>query len=196
MSDVQPTSNLKTALVLPGGGARGAFQVGVLKADRRAACRARTANPFPDHQRHVGRCAINSVVLASRARSLTFQGRGRGARTCLGPLSLPPCLSNRQTTGPCCKSSLRWIGSALVTWRTRRWSRCRGSLLDNCSATFELLSRNVRIFRVSSDAHRRREWLDAISSDRCRLCSSARSTILLRGCGESDGEGSGKNAAA
>ena len=56
----------KTALVLPGGGARGAFQVGVLKALAELlppGC----VNPFPVIS-GTSAGAINSVVLASKAR--------------------------------------------------------------------------------------------------------------------------------
>jgi len=60
--------NVKAALVLPGGGARGAFQVGVLKALAEILPRG-CANPFPVISgTSVG--AVNSVVLASRAESL------------------------------------------------------------------------------------------------------------------------------
>ena len=57
--------DVKTALVLPGGGARGAFQVGVLKALAELLPRDR-ANPFPVIS-GTSAGAVNSVVLASRA---------------------------------------------------------------------------------------------------------------------------------
>ncbi|MEE8221057.1 MAG: patatin-like phospholipase family protein, partial [Woeseiaceae bacterium] len=55
-----------TALVMPGGGARGAFQVGVLKAIAEL-LPAKASNPFPVIS-GTSAGAINSVVLATRAR--------------------------------------------------------------------------------------------------------------------------------
>jgi NTE family protein len=59
------SDRIKTALVLPGGGARGAFQVGVLKALADALPRG-CKNPFPIIS-GTSAGAINAVVLASRA---------------------------------------------------------------------------------------------------------------------------------
>ena len=61
----RPACN-NTALVLPGGGARGAFQVGVLKAIAEL-MPPRACNPFPVIS-GTSAGAINSVVLASKAR--------------------------------------------------------------------------------------------------------------------------------
>ncbi|MGB5352821.1 MAG: patatin-like phospholipase family protein [Woeseia sp.] len=61
-----PPPNHKMALVLPGGGARGAFQVGVLKAIAELLPNG-ASNPFPILS-GTSAGAINSVVLASRAR--------------------------------------------------------------------------------------------------------------------------------
>src|SRR5690606_14423225 len=58
--------DLKTALVLPGGGARGAFQVGVLKALAEL-LPPRAPNPFPILS-GTSAGAVDSVVLASKAR--------------------------------------------------------------------------------------------------------------------------------
>ena len=58
--------NVKTALVLPGGGARGAFQVGVLRAIAEMVPN-RCINPFPVIS-GTSAGAINSVVLATKAR--------------------------------------------------------------------------------------------------------------------------------
>jgi NTE family protein len=60
--------DIRTALVLPGGGARGAFQVGVLKAIAELLPRDR-ANPFPVIS-GTSAGAVNSVVLAARAQHL------------------------------------------------------------------------------------------------------------------------------
>lgn len=59
------STQLKTALVLPGGGARGAFQVGVLKAIASMLPRG-SVNPFPIIS-GTSAGAVNSIVLASRA---------------------------------------------------------------------------------------------------------------------------------
>ncbi|MDJ0793702.1 MAG: patatin-like phospholipase family protein [Woeseiaceae bacterium] len=59
---------VKTALVLPGGGARGAFQVGVLKALAELLPRG-CPNPFPVIS-GTSAGAVNSVVLATRAQNL------------------------------------------------------------------------------------------------------------------------------
>ena len=59
---------VKTALVLPGGGARGAFQVGVLKAVAELLPRG-CPNPFPVIS-GTSAGAVNSVVLATRAQNL------------------------------------------------------------------------------------------------------------------------------
>ncbi|MDJ0709309.1 MAG: patatin-like phospholipase family protein [Woeseiaceae bacterium] len=63
-----PQDDVKTALVLPGGGARGAFQVGVLKAIAELLPRG-SPNPFPVIS-GTSAGAVNSIVLASRAHSL------------------------------------------------------------------------------------------------------------------------------
>jgi NTE family protein len=58
--------NIKTALVMPGGGARGAFQAGVLTAIAEILPRG-CRNPFPIVS-GTSAGAINSVVLASKAK--------------------------------------------------------------------------------------------------------------------------------
>ncbi|MGB5626788.1 MAG: patatin-like phospholipase family protein, partial [Woeseiaceae bacterium] len=63
-----PANSIRTALVLPGGGARGAFQVGVLKAIAELLPR-KSANPFPVIS-GTSAGAVNAVVLASRAQHL------------------------------------------------------------------------------------------------------------------------------
>ena len=59
------STKAKTALVLPGGGARGAFQVGVLKAIAEILPRG-VPNPFSVLS-GTSAGAINSVVIASKA---------------------------------------------------------------------------------------------------------------------------------
>jgi NTE family protein len=60
--------DVKTALVLPGGGARGAFQVGVLKAIAELLPRG-SPNPFSVIS-GTSAGALNSIVIATRAHSL------------------------------------------------------------------------------------------------------------------------------
>ena len=70
MTIQDPANGSRAGLVLPGGGARGAYQVGVLKAISEFLPN-KSANPFPIVS-GTSAGAINSVVLASRARY--FQG--------------------------------------------------------------------------------------------------------------------------
>ncbi len=65
---IAPTK-VKTALVLPGGGARGAYQVGVVKAI--AEIIGREQNPFPIIC-GASAGAINAAVLASRANEFAY----------------------------------------------------------------------------------------------------------------------------
>jgi len=66
----QPCPDCRIALVLPGGGARGAYQVGVLKALAEAMPR-RSANPFSILS-GTSAGAISAAVIASRARRFRY----------------------------------------------------------------------------------------------------------------------------
>ena len=68
--------SVKTALVLPGGGARGAFQVGVLKALAEIMPKS-SPNPFSVIS-GTSAGAVNSVVLASRAAHFRSALSGTG----------------------------------------------------------------------------------------------------------------------
>jgi NTE family protein len=128
----------KTALVLPGGGARGAFQVGVLKALAEL-LPDRTANPFPIIS-GTSAGAINSAVLASKARHFRLAvteleqvwGRFRSGQVF------------RTDALTMLKSSLHW-GAAIVLGGFM--VGMPKSLLDN-SPLRALLSRNVRFPRI------------------------------------------------
>lgn len=131
---------LKTALVLPGGGARGAFQVGVLKAIAEL-LPPRAGNPFPVIS-GTSAGAINSVVLASKAR-----------RFRLAVAELERVWGNfysgqvfRTDTLTMLKSSLHWmtaiVSAGLIAGTPR-------SLLDNAPLR-ALLSRNIRFPRIQS----------------------------------------------
>jgi len=126
--------NVKTALVLPGGGARGAFQVGVLKAIAHMLPHG-CENPFPVLS-GTSAGAINSVVLASRARRY---------RVAVAELERVWAHFRseqvfRDDTWMMFKSSLHWFG-AIVTGGTLFGTP--RALLDN-SPLRDLLSRNLR----------------------------------------------------
>jgi NTE family protein len=128
------TDQCKTALVLPGGGARGAFQVGVLKAIAEFLPR-RAPNPFAVLS-GTSAGAINSVVLASKAH-----------RYRLALAELERVWGNfhcdqvyRTDNATMLKSSLHWMASIVLGGWLVGTPR---SLLDN-SPLRALLSRNVR----------------------------------------------------
>jgi NTE family protein len=128
----------KTALVLPGGGARGAFQVGVLKALGEL-LPARAANPFPIIS-GTSAGAINSVVLASKARHF-----------CLAVTELERVWGRfhsgqvfRTDSLTMLKSSLHWAAAIVLGGFLVGMPK---SLLDN-SPLRALLSRNVRFPRI------------------------------------------------
>ncbi len=132
------TENTKTALVLPGGGARGAFQVGVLKALAELLPKG-TPNPFSVLS-GTSAGAINSVVLASKAQ-----------RFRLGVAELERVWSNfrchqvyRTDNATMLKSSLHWLSSIVLGGFLVGTPK---SLLDN-SPLRALLSRNVRFPRI------------------------------------------------
>jgi NTE family protein len=128
----------KTALVLPGGGARGAFQVGVLKALAEL-LPSRTANPFPIIS-GTSAGAINSVVLASKARHFCpavteleqVWGRFRSGQVF------------RTDTLTMLRSSLHWAAAIIMGGLIVGMPK---SLLDN-SPLRALLSRNIRFPRI------------------------------------------------
>ena len=123
-----------TALVLPGGGARGAFQVGVLKALAELLPKG-VANPFSVLS-GTSAGAINSVVLASKAH-----------RFRLGVAELERVWGNfhchhvyKTDNVTMLKSSLHWLSSIVLGGFLVGTPK---SLLDN-SPLRALLSRNVR----------------------------------------------------
>jgi NTE family protein len=128
----------KTALVLPGGGARGAFQVGVLKALAEL-LPERAVNPFPIIS-GTSAGAINSVVLASKARHF-----------CLAVTELERVWGRfhsgqvfRTDSLTMLKSSLHWAAAIILGGFMVGMPK---SLLDN-SPLRALLSRNVRFPRI------------------------------------------------
>jgi NTE family protein len=132
------SDSVKTALVLPGGGARGAFQVGVLKAFAEFLPKS-SANPFSVIS-GTSAGAVNSVVLASRAERL---------RSAVAELEQVwahfRCQQVYKTDHlTMIKTSLHWLSSiALGGWLVGTPK----SLLDN-SPLRELLSQNVHFPRI------------------------------------------------
>lgn len=148
MSDID--QKLKTALVLPGGGARGAFQVGVLKALAQLVPKG-TINPFAVIS-GTSAGAVNSVVLASKAR-----------RFKISIAELEHVWSNfrchhvyRTDHLTMLKSSLHWFAS-IVTGGLIRLPK---SLLDNAPLR-ALLARDVRFSRIQDALDN--GWLEAVA---------------------------------
>jgi NTE family protein len=157
----------KTALVLPGGGARGAFQVGVLKAIAEI-LPAGSVNPF-----HVlsgtSAGAINSVVLATKSR-----------RFHVAVAELENVWSNfrseqvfRTDSWTMLKSSLHWLTAIVLGGYLVGVPR---SLLDN-SPLAELLSRNIRFPRIQASIDR--GYLRAVAVTAASY-DSARSTTFFQ----------------
>ena len=129
-----------TALVMPGGGARGAFQVGVLKAIAELTPPG-AANPFPIVS-GTSAGAINSVVLATRARHF---------KIAVG--ALEQVWSNfhceqvyRSDSWTMLKSSLHWLAAIVSGGSLVGMPK---SLLDNAPLR-SLLSRKLRFPRIKT----------------------------------------------
>ena len=155
----------KTALVLPGGGARGAFQVGVLKAIAELVPKG-TKNPFPIIS-GTSAGAVNAVVLASKAR-----------RFRVAVAELEHVWANfrcdqvyRTDSLTMLRSSLHWLAS-IVSGGLVRFPP---SMLDNAPLR-SLLSRNVRFPRIRAALDN--GWLDAVAITAAGY-GSARSTSFF-----------------
>ena len=145
------STTLRAGLVLPGGGARGAFQVGVLKA-LADMLPPGTPNPFPVIS-GTSAGAINSVVLASRARR--FRVAVAELMRVWGNFHCEHVFKTDHLT--MLKSSLHWLtaivlGGSLVGMP--------GSLLDN-SPLRKLLERNIRFPRIQDAIDH--GYLDAVA---------------------------------
>jgi NTE family protein len=160
-----------TALVLPGGGARGAFQVGVLKAIAEL-LPAKACNPFPIIS-GTSAGAVNSVVLASKARhyGIAVQelervwGHFRSGQVF------------RTDTLTMLKSSLHWMAAIVLGGLV---FGAPHSLLDNTPLR-SLLSRNLRFPRIQSSIDK--GFLDAVAVTAASY-DSARSTTFFQGVSE------------
>lgn len=157
-----------TALVLPGGGARGAFQVGVLKALAELVPKG-TPNPF-EVLSGTSAGAINSVVLASKAR-----------RFRVAVAELDRVWSNfrcehvfRTDNWTMFKSSLHWLTAIVFGGFLVGTPK---SLLDN-SPLRALLSRNVRFPRIQDAIEG--GCLDAVAVTAASY-ATARSTSFFEG---------------
>ena len=129
---------IRTGLVLPGGGARGAFQVGVLKAIADMLPHGST-NPFAVIS-GTSAGAINSVVLASRARR--FRVAVAELNRVWGHFESRHVFKTDHWT--MFKSSLHWLTTIVLGGNL---VGAPVSLLDN-SPLRALLARNVRFPRI------------------------------------------------
>jgi NTE family protein len=156
----------RAALVLPGGGARGAFQVGVLKAVAELLPRG-TANPFPIIS-GTSAGAVNSVVLASRAQHL--RSAVAELEQVWGHFRCHHVYKTDNIT--MLKSSLHWLASIVLGgWLVG----APKSLLDN-SPLRALLNRNVHFPRIEDAI--KAGHLDAIAVTAAGY-GSARSTSFF-----------------
>ena len=165
------SDSIRTALVLPGGGARGAFQVGVLKALAELLPKS-SPNPFPIIS-GTSAGAVNSVVLASRAERY---------RTAIAELEQVwahfRCHQVYKTDHmTMLKSSLHWLTSIVLGgWLVGTPK----SLLDNAPLR-ELLSRNVHFPRIQQSIDN--GYLEAVAVTAAGY-GSARSESFFEGAPE------------
>ena len=143
-----------TGLVLTGGGARAAYQVGVLKAIaqiRRDCGEIDGANPFPVIA-GTSAGAINAAALASRADD--FDGAVQGL--CEVWENVHAEQVYRSDSLGVLQTGARWLTMLSIGWIIARWRRARPrSLLDNTPLA-SLLMRVVsteRLQRMMRDGH-------------------------------------------
>ena len=141
----------RTALVLPGGGARGAFQVGVLKALAELLPKG-TPNPFGIIS-GTSAGAVNSVVLASKARR--FKMAVAELERVWAAFRCHHVYRTDHLT--MLKSSLHWMLAIVFGGLVGGLPR---SLLDNAPLR-SLLSRNVRFPRIETAIEQ--GWLEALA---------------------------------
>ena len=124
------TSGKTTGLVLTGGGARAAYQVGVLKAIaqiRRECGQGAAPNPFPVIT-GTSAGAINAAALACRADDFD------GAVECLCEVweNFSADQVYRADSFGVIRTGARWLTMMSIGWAIARWRRARPrSLLDN-----------------------------------------------------------------
>jgi NTE family protein len=134
-----------TGLVLTGGGARGAYQVGVLKAVAliRSECGVTAGNPFPVIT-GTSAGAINAAALACRADD--FDGAVRALCEVWEGFRAEQVY--RSDSIGVIRTGARWLTMMSLGWVIARWRRARPrSLLDNQPLAL-LLRRLVAIDRL------------------------------------------------
>ncbi len=141
----------RTALVLPGGGARGAFQVGVLKALAELLPKG-TPNPFGIIS-GTSAGAVNSVVLAAKARR--FKMAVAELERVWAAFRCHHVYRTDHLT--MLKSSLHWMLAIVFGGLVGGLPR---SLLDNAPLR-SLLSQNVRFPRIETAVEQ--GWLEAVA---------------------------------
>ena len=159
---------MRKALVLPGAGARGAYQIGVLKAIA-GLLPEREPNPFSIIC-GTSAGAINAVVLAGRASN--FERAVADMEHVWANFSTPQVYRSDDWT--MLKTSLHWLTAAM---RGGLGARNPASLLDN-SPLRELLKQNVRfdgIRRSIEQGH-----LDAVAVT-ASAYATARSVTFFQG---------------
>ena len=149
-------STSTTGLVLTGGGARAAYQVGVLKAIaaiRREAGFGGQGNPFPVIA-GTSAGAINAAALACRADD--FDGAVAGLCEVWENFSAEQVY--RSDSIGVIRTGARWLTMMSIGWVIARWRKARPrSLLDN-SPLETLLKRlvsTVRLRQVMTEGHLR-----------------------------------------
>jgi NTE family protein len=157
-----------TALVLPGGGARGAFQVGVLKAIAEI-LPSKACNPFPIIS-GTSAGAVNSIVLASKARHYGIAVKE--LERVWGHFHSGQVFRTDSLT--MLKSSLHWMAAIVLGGLI---FGAPHSLLDNTPLR-SLLSRNIRFPRIQSSIDN--GYLDAVAVTAASY-DSARSTTFFQG---------------
>ncbi|MBS0449605.1 MAG: patatin-like phospholipase family protein [Proteobacteria bacterium] len=142
-----------TGLILTGGGARAAYQVGVLKAlaQIRRQCNAPPANPFPVIA-GTSAGAINAAALACNADD--FDGGVRGLAEIWENFHAEQVY--RADSFGVVRSGAHWLTMVSIGWALARWRRARPrSLLDNTPLR-DLLGRMLqmeRLPRMMRDGH-------------------------------------------
>ena len=165
---------VKTALVLPGGGARGAFQAGVLKALAELLPRGHP-NPFPVIS-GTSAGAVNTVVLASRARH--FRSAVAELERVWGNFHCNQVYKTDHWT--MLKSSTHWMASLVLGgWLVGMPT----SLLDNAPLR-KLLSSNLHFPRIRDAIDD--GYLEAVAVTAAGY-ASARSTSFFEAMQEQEG---------
>ena len=134
-----------TGLILTGGGARAAYQVGVLQAlaDIRRQCIAPDANPFPVNA-GTSAGAINAAALAGDADDFE---RGVAKLVSIWQGFHAEQVYRADSIGVI-RTGARWLTMMSIGWVIARWRKLKPrSLLDN-SPLAGLLERMVRLERI------------------------------------------------